>query len=75
MTAVADFNVRSVLSKRLYWTREEASAHDALAAHAYQQALREADEGPEQLCPSSQVVQWINNRAAEILESWLKGEK
>jgi hypothetical protein len=55
--------------------------HDALCAHAYQQALQEASDGVKDFTyasfkgPANGWAKWVNNRAAEIIESWLKGEK
>jgi hypothetical protein len=55
-------------------TELTSSQKDAIAAHAYQQALEEAKLGSLAWCVDN-CPQTIMKRAAEILESWLKGEK
>lgn len=49
-----------------------AREHDAMAAHAYNQAIAEWwDRPPEADSCTDAAVMWIEQRAAEILAGWM----
>lgn len=51
--------------------RYSAREHDAMAAHAYKQAEREANALFDSGTRWYRARAWINTRAAEILAGWM----
>jgi hypothetical protein len=50
---------------------QEAISHDALAAHAYKQAEREADALFSKETRWYRARAWINTRADELMREWM----
>ncbi len=51
------------------WPSIIECTHDALAAHAYKRAVKEASERYALAISAQHVFDWIERRAAEILET------